>query len=75
MVDQELAREQDYVATLYARLDALQREAEAQLKAVRMLDVGGNHQSRSERDTFARTYEDRIVQLREVDDRLAFGRL
>ncbi|QYF74550.1 UvrD-helicase domain-containing protein [Cryobacterium sp. PAMC25264] len=75
MVDQELAREQDYVATLYARLDALQREAEDQLKAVRMLDVGGNHQSRSERDTFARTYEDRIVQLREVDDRLAFGRL
>ena len=75
MVDQELAREQDYVASLYARLDALQVEAEGQLKAVRMLDVGGNHQSRSERDTFARTYEDRIVQLREVDDRLAFGRL
>ena len=75
MVDQELQREQDYVATLYARLDALQREAEQQLTAVRMLNVGGNHQSRSERDTFARLYEDRIVQLREVDDRLAFGRL
>lgn len=75
MIDQELSREQDYVASLYARLDALQVEAEGQLKAVRMLDVGGNHQSRSERDTFARTYEDRIVQLREVDDRLAFGRL
>jgi len=75
VVDQELAREQDYVATLYARLDALQEEAEQQLTAVRMLNVGGNHQSRSERDTFARLYEDRIVQLREVDDRLAFGRL
>lgn len=75
MVDQELQREQDYVATLYARLDALQREAEQQLTAVRKLNVGGNHQSRSERDTFARLYEDRIVQLREVDDRLAFGRL
>ena len=75
MVDQELQREQDYVATLYARLDALQEEAEQQLTAVRMLNVGGNHQSRSERDTFARLYEDRIVQLREVDDRLAFGRL
>jgi DNA helicase IV len=75
VVDQELQREQDYVATLYARLDALQSEAEHQLTAVRMLDVGGNHQSRSERDTFARLYEDRIVQLREVDDRLAFGRL
>lgn len=75
MVDRELEREQNYVATLYARLDALQSEAAAQLRAVRMLDVGGNHQSRSERDTFARLYEDRIVQLREVDDRLAFGRL
>ena len=75
MVDLELQREQNYVATLYARLDALQREAEQQLTAVRRLNVGGNHQARSERDTFARLYEDRIVQLREVDDRLAFGRL
>jgi len=75
VVDQELEREQNYVATLYARLDALQREAEDQLTTVRRLDVGGNHQARSERDNFARLYEDRIVQLREVDDRLAFGRL
>jgi len=75
VIDQELAREQDYVTTLYARLDALQREAEQQLTAVRRLDVGGNHQARSERDNFARLYEDRIMQLREVDDRLAFGRL
>ena len=66
MVDLELEREQNYVATLYARLDALQREAEDQLTAVRLLDVGGNHQTRSERDTFARLYEDRIVQLREI---------
>ncbi|MDJ0349726.1 UvrD-helicase domain-containing protein [Cryobacterium sp. PH29-G1] len=75
MIDQELVREQNYVQALYARLDALAEEAENQLIAVRRLDVGGNHQSRSERDTFARLYEDRIVQLREVDDRLAFGRL
>ncbi|MDF2434679.1 MAG: hypothetical protein JWP44_4310 [Mucilaginibacter sp.] len=75
MVDHELKREQDYVATLYARLDALRLEAEQQLDAIRLLDVGGNHQGRSERDTFARLYEDRIVQLREVDERLAFGRL
>jgi DNA helicase IV len=75
VVDHELKREQDYVATLYARLDALRLEAEQQLDAIRLLDVGGNHQGRSERDTFARLYEDRIVQLREVDERLAFGRL
>ncbi|WP_414672860.1 HelD family protein [Lacisediminihabitans sp.] len=75
VADHELKHEQDYVATLYARLDALKHEAEQQLDAVRLLDVGGNHQGRSERDTFARIYEDRIVQLREVDERLAFGRL
>jgi DNA helicase IV len=75
MVDRELEREQSYVATLYARLDALKLEAVQQLDAIRLLDVGGNHQGRSERDTFARIYEDRIVQLREVDERLAFGRL
>ncbi|WP_104134698.1 UvrD-helicase domain-containing protein [Cryobacterium sp. Y62] len=75
MIDQELVREQNYVQSLYERLDALAEEAEHQLIEVRRLDVGGNHQSRSERDTFARLYEDRIVQLREVDDRLAFGRL
>jgi DNA helicase IV len=75
VVDRELQHEQQYVATLYARLDALQREAERQLDAIRLLDVGGNHQGRSERDTFARLYEDRILQLREVDERLAFGRL
>ncbi len=75
MADRELAREQQYVSALYARLDALKLEAEQQLDAIRLLDVGGNHQGRSERDTFARIYEDRIVQLREVDERLAFGRL
>jgi DNA helicase IV len=75
VVDKELKHEQDYVAMLYSRLDALKLEAEEQLDAIRLLNVGGNHQNRSERDTFARIYEDRIVQLREVDERLAFGRL
>lgn len=75
MADQELQREQDYVTTLYSRLDALLREAEQQLRAVRALNVGGNHQARTERDSFARLYQERIVQLQEVDDRLVFGRL
>ncbi|MEX1079425.1 MAG: UvrD-helicase domain-containing protein [Homoserinimonas sp.] len=60
---------------LYARLGQLQGEAQRQLEAVRGLQVGGHHQARSERDTFARMYEDRIVQLREVTERLAFGRI
>jgi DNA helicase IV len=73
--DAELEHERNYVRGLYSRLDALQSEAEVQLAAVRRTEVGGNHQNRSERDTFARMYEDRIVQLREVNERLAFGRL
>ena len=75
MTKSELEREQDYVAELYARLDELQGAATTQLAVVRRQDVGGNHQSRSERDAFARIYEDRIAQLREVNERLAFGRL
>jgi DNA helicase IV len=75
MVSSELASEQRYVATLYARLDELRAEAEAQLAAVRRSSPGGTHQNRSERDAFARIYEDRVTQLRDIDERLAFGRL
>lgn len=71
----ELEREQKYVGTLYSRLDQLLADASAQLADVRRRDVGGGHQSRSERDAFARIYEDRIVTLREITERLAFGRL
>lgn len=71
----ELEHEQIYVAKLYSRLDELLTEATAQLTEVRRRDVGGNHQSRSERDAFARIYEDRIAVLREITERLAFGRL
>ncbi len=75
MAENELAREREYVAGLYERLDSLKAEAEQELATVRRENVGGNHQSRSERDAFARAYEDRIGQLREVGERLAFGRL
>lgn len=75
MTSVELERERHYVGGLYDRLDELQREATEQLSAVRRLNVGDHDQSRSERDSFARLYEDRILQLREVGERLAFGRL
>ncbi|WP_213814083.1 UvrD-helicase domain-containing protein [Glaciihabitans sp. dw_435] len=74
-ISPELARERDYVSTLYARLDALRVETQEQLDAVRASNVGGTHQNRSERDSFARIYTDRMAQLNEVDERLAFGRL
>jgi DNA helicase IV len=75
VVSTELAQERRYVEELYERLDALRAEARTALERVRRESVGGNHQSRSERDAYARLYEDRIAQLDEVDDRLAFGRL
>jgi len=75
VVSPELARERDYVAGLYARLDALRADTEAQLIAVRGSNPGGNHQNRSERDSFTRMYQERLAQLNEVDERLAFGRL
>lgn len=75
MASNELASEQEYVATLYARLDTLRDDAQRQLETVRRTNPGGNHQNRSERDSFARIYEDRVSQLTEIDERLAFGRL
>ena len=71
----ELEHERNYVGTLYARLDVLREEAQTQLETVRRSNPGGTHQNRSERDAFARIYEDRISQLRQIDERLAFGRL
>lgn len=75
MSSSELARERDYVHGLYRRLDSLRDAAQQQLEAVRRSTPGGTHQNRSERDAFARIYEDRVGQLREIDERLAFGRL
>ena len=74
-VSTEIERERDYVRGLYARLDTLRNDAREQLEGVQRGAVGGTHQARTERDAFARLYEDRIAQLGEVEDRLAFGRL
>lgn len=71
----ELASERKYVARLYARLDQLRDAAQAELEQVRRVNAGGTHQNRTERDAFARIYEDRVTQLRDIDERLAFGRL
>ncbi|WP_199245755.1 HelD family protein [Leifsonia sp. AG29] len=75
MLESELDRERAVVSELYERLDALRADTEDRLTRVRRESVGGNHQARSERDSFAQLYEDQLVQLREVDARLVFGRL
>ncbi|MGH1525651.1 HelD family protein [Leifsonia sp. L25] len=75
MQESELDRERTVVSGLYERLDTLRAETEERLTRVRRESVGSNHQARSERDAFARLYEDQLVQLRDVDARLVFGRL
>lgn len=67
--------EQQTVDTLYSRLDTLRDEAVERLADVRRAGPSGSPQNRSERDAFASLYEDRIVQLDAVEDRLCFGRL
>jgi DNA helicase IV len=73
--ESELDRERTVVSGLYERLDTLRAETEERLTRVRRESVGSNHQARSERDAFARLYEDQLLQLRDVDARLVFGRL
>ncbi len=67
--------EQRVVDTLYSRLDTLRVEAAQRLAEIRKAGPSGSPQNRSERDSFATLYEDRIGQLDAVEDRLCFGRL
>ncbi|WP_375388509.1 HelD family protein [uncultured Amnibacterium sp.] len=71
----ELVREQRYVSGLYTRLDAVRSELLGELERIRRGTAGGTHQARTERDAMARLLEDRARRLRDVDDRLVFGRL
>lgn len=70
-----LAREQRTIDVLYARVDTLRDEADQRLTEIRRTGPSGSPQNRSERDSFATLYEDRIAQLDAVEDRLCFGRL
>lgn len=70
-----LDAEQEVVTGLYARLDEVRDEAERRLAEIRQEGPSGSPQNRSERDAFATLYEDRIMQLDSVEDRLCFGRL
>lgn len=75
VVENEIAREQEYVSGLYARLDRLREVTAQRLAEVRRAGASGTHAMRSERDAFATLYEDRLAQLHAVEDRLTFGRL
>jgi DNA helicase IV len=71
----EIAYEQKTVDKVYARLDDMREQAKQRLKAVRARGSHGSPTQRTERDSFATMYEDRLETLRSVEDRLVFGRL
>ncbi|MBT1172263.1 AAA family ATPase [Bifidobacterium sp. MA2] len=71
----QLEEEQRAVSRAYDRLDALRAEARERLDTVRAAGSHGSPTQRTERDSFATMYEDRLAQLRAVEDRLVFGRL
>ncbi|WP_209324699.1 HelD family protein [Brevibacterium renqingii] len=71
----EIRVEQAKLDELYARLDELREETTARLGTVRISEVGGNHQHRTERDAFATLYEDQLIRLDSAEEGLCFGRL
>jgi len=73
--DREVVVEQEVVDVVYDRLDALRSATRDRLRQTRRGRGGGTPQNRSERDSFATMYEDRLAQLESVEDRLVFGRL
>lgn len=72
---EQLQEEQHAVDRAYGRLDALRAQVRERLDAVRAAGSHGSPTQRTERDSFATMYEDRLTQLRAVEDRLIFGRL
>ena len=71
----QLHEEQRAVNRAYGRLDDLRAEMWQRLDTVRAAGSHGSPTQRTERDSFATMYEDRLTQLRSVEDRLVFGRL
>lgn len=60
---------------LYDRLDALRAETRDHLDRVWSRPTAGTHQARSERDSSAAMYADRLAQVNAVEGGLCFGRL
>src|ERR1700722_1235336 len=71
----ELAGEQAYLTLLYERLDALRAVTGQRLAAVRLGPTAENDQGWSERESFAREYQDRTAELDAAERNLCFGRL
>ena len=70
----EISREQEYVAGLYERVDALREQASARL-AQALREDGGTAQSRLERDAAIARYAGQLARLDAAESGLCFGRL
>ncbi|WP_144123907.1 HelD family protein [Catellatospora sichuanensis] len=70
----EIHREQEYVSDLYRRLDGLREQAERRLSQA-LLQTGGTHQERSQRESTIALYADQRASLGAVENGLCFGRL
>ena len=70
----DLDLEQDHLDLAYGRLDALRALARVRLSSAMRQGNEGTHQNRSERDSFASLYTDRLAALDAVEARLLFGR-
>ena len=73
--DEQIALEQRYSDRVYARIDEQIARLETQHSSVIGAQTASTHQNRSERDSFATFYEDRIGLLRSVSSNAIFGRL
>ena len=71
----ELAAEQRQISALYGHLDVLMRATEGRRDDVRRTPAAGTPGSHGERDALTKAYEQRLAQLRAVEDRLCFGRI
>lgn len=70
----EISREQEYVAGLYERVDALREQASARL-AQALGEDGGTAQSRLYRDAAITRYTGQLARLDAADSGVCFGRL
>jgi DNA helicase IV len=70
----EISREQEYVAGLYERVDALREQASARL-ALALLEDGGTPQSRLDQDAAIERYAGQLARLDAAENGVCFGRL
>ena len=70
----EISREQQYIAGLYERVDALRDQASARL-ATALREEGGTPQARLDRDAAIARYAGQLARLDAAENGVCFGRL